>query len=159
VNPLTGEIWPVTYIGQMVPGSGYSCGVITPTTPCQIDGVVIQENGNYVEGGRGFFNSPGVQFDPRFGLAWAANSRTVIRAAAGEFHEGSGGFYVTGGPAYRFDRVVRFTDFNQFLTGTSTTTPVNVSPRMSATRHTSSRFRRTTTRSRPARGSCRRTAT
>ena len=126
VNPLTGEIWPVTYIGQMVPGSGYSCGVITPTTPCQINGVVIQENGNYVDGGRGFFNPPGVQFDPRFGLAWAANTRTVVRAAAGEFHEGSGGFYVTGGPAYRFDRVVRFTDFNQFLTGTSTTTPVNV---------------------------------
>jgi hypothetical protein len=126
VNPLTGDIWPVTYIGQMVPGSGYSCGVITPATPCQINGVVIQENGNYVDGGRGFFNPPGVQFDPRFGLAWAANTRTVIRAAAGEFHEGSGGFYVTGGPAYRFDRVVRFTDFNQFLTGTSTTTPVNV---------------------------------
>src|SRR5881392_2228354 len=91
VNPLTGEIWPVTYIGQMIPGSGYSCGVITPTTPCQINGVVIQENGNYVDGGRGFFNPPGVQFDPRFGLAWAANTRTVVRAAAGEFHEGSGG--------------------------------------------------------------------
>jgi hypothetical protein len=127
VNPLTGEIVPATFIGQMVPGTGYSCGVITPTTPCKINGVVPQENGNYVDGGEGFFNAPGVQFDPRFGMAWALNTRTVIRAAAGEFHEGSGGFYVTGGPAFRFDRVVRFTDFNTFLTGTSTTTPVDVS--------------------------------
>jgi hypothetical protein len=126
VNPLTGEILPVTYIGQMVPGTGYTCGVITPTTPCKINGVVNQENGNYVDGGEGFFNSPGVQYDPRFGMAWAVNPRTVVRAGAGGFHEGSGGFYVTGGPAFRFDRVVRFTDFNSFLTGTSTTTPVNV---------------------------------
>ena len=127
VNPLTGEIWPVTYIGQMVPGTGYTCGVITPTMPCSINGVVVQENGNYVDGGRGFFESPGVQFDPRFGLAWAVNPRTVMRVGVGQFHEGSGGFYVTGGPAFRFDRVVRFTDFNSFLTGTGTTTPANVS--------------------------------
>jgi hypothetical protein len=127
VNPLTGEIWPVTYVGQIVPGTGYTCGVITPSTPCVFNGIVIQENGNYVDGGRGFFNPPGVQYDPRFGMAYAVNTRTVVRAAAGEFHEGSGGFYVTGGPAFRFDRVVRFTDFNSFLTGTSTTTPINVS--------------------------------
>ena len=34
----------------------------------------------------------------------------AVRVGAGGFHEGSGGFYVTGGPAFRFDRVVRFTD-------------------------------------------------
>ena len=126
VNPLTGEVVPVTFIGQMVPGTGYTCGVITPTTPCKINGVVNQENGNYVEGGEGFFESPGVQFDPRFGLAWAMNPRTVMRVGAGQFHEGSGGFYVTGGPAFRFDRVVRFTDYNSFFTGNGTTTPANV---------------------------------
>ena len=31
------------------------------------------------------------------------NAKTVVRAAGGTFHEGSGGFYVTGGPAFRFD--------------------------------------------------------
>jgi hypothetical protein len=127
VNPLTGEVVPVTFIGQMIPGTGYTCGVITPTTPCRINGVVNQENNTYTESGFGFFESPGIQYDPRFGMAWSVNSRTVMRVGAGQFHEGSGGFYVTGGPAYRFDRVVRFTDFNSFFTGTGTTTPTNVS--------------------------------
>src|SRR6266545_329663 len=86
VNPLTGEIVPATFIGQMVPGTGYTCGVITPTTPCKINGVVPQENNTLVEGGSGFFESPGVQYDPRFGMAWAVNSRTVVRAGAGGFH-------------------------------------------------------------------------
>jgi hypothetical protein len=126
-NPLTGEVVPVTFIGQMVPGTGYTCGVITPTTPCKINGVVNQDNNNYTESGFGFFESPGVQYDPRLGMAWAVNSRTVIRASGGGFHEGSGGFYVTGGPAYRFDRVVRFTDYNSFFTGNGTTTPTDVS--------------------------------
>jgi len=110
----------------MVPGTGYTCGVITPTTPCKINGVVNQENNTYTEDGFGFFEPPGIQYDPRLGLAWSVNSRTVVRAGAGQFHEGSGGFYVTGGPAFRFDRVVRFTDFNSFFTGTGTTTPTNV---------------------------------
>jgi hypothetical protein len=57
VNPLTGEIVPVTFIGQMVPGTGYACGPITPTTPCQINGVVPQENNTLVESGTGFHRS------------------------------------------------------------------------------------------------------
>ena len=32
-NPATGEILPSTFIGLMVPGTGYSCGPITPKTP------------------------------------------------------------------------------------------------------------------------------
>jgi hypothetical protein len=126
VNPLTGEVLPASFIGLTVPGTGYTCGVITPTTPCTINGVVPQEDNNYVEGGRGFTEPTPVQFDPRLGVAWAINPRTVVRAAGGTFHEGSGGFYVTGGPAFRFDRVVRYTDFDSFLTGTSVTSPVNV---------------------------------
>jgi hypothetical protein len=126
VNPLTNEIWPVTYIGQMVPGTGYTCGVITPSTPCKINGIVPQVNGDYVEGGVGFTDPQGVVFDPRLGLAWTVNDKTVIRVAGGSFHEAHGGFYSTGGPAYRYDRVVQYTDFNSFLTGTSSVTPVNV---------------------------------
>jgi hypothetical protein len=126
VNPLTGEILPSPYIGQMVPGTGYTCGPITPQTPCLINGVVIQEDGSYVEGGRGFVEAPPIQFDPRLGMAYALNDKTVIRVAAGAFHDGTGGDTFTGGPAYRFDRVVRYTDMNSFLTGTSVTTPVGV---------------------------------
>ena len=125
VNPLTGEIWPVTFIGQMVPGTGYTCGVITPTTPCQINGVVTQRDGSYVEG-EGFVDPIPIVYDPRIGVAWAVNPRTVIRVGGGTFHEAHGGFYNTGGAAFRFDRVTRYTDMNSFLTGTSATTPVNV---------------------------------
>jgi hypothetical protein len=125
-NPLTGELLPDTYVGQMVPGTGYSCGVITPTTPCAINGVVFQKDGSYVEGGEGFTDPTPIQYDPRFGMAWAVNSRTVIRVAGGSFHEAHGGFYSTGGPAFRFDRVVRYTDMTSFFNGTSSASPVNV---------------------------------
>jgi hypothetical protein len=126
VNPLTGEIVPAPFIGQMVPGSGYTCGVITPSTPCRINGIVPQENGDYVDGGVGFVDLQPVVFDPRAGLAWAMNEKTVLRVAGGSFHEAHGGFYETGGAAYRFDRVVRYTDFNSYFTGTGSVTPVNV---------------------------------
>ena len=125
-NPLTGEILPAPFIGQMVPGTGYTCGVITPSSPCVFNGVVTQENNNLVESGRGFVDSIPLSLDPRVGMAWALNEKTVIRAAGGLFHEGTGGFYETGGPAFRFERVIRYTDFNSFLTGTSSTTPANV---------------------------------
>ncbi len=125
LNPLTGEVLPATYIGQMVPGTGYSCDVITTTTPCAFNGVVTQKDGKYVDG-EGFTDPTPVQYDPRFGVAWSVDSKTVIRVAGGSFHEAHGGFYSTGGPAYRFDRVVRYTDLGTFLTGTSSTTPVNV---------------------------------
>jgi hypothetical protein len=126
VNPMTGEVLPSTFIGQMVPGTGYSCGPITPTTPCQINGVVPQENGNYVESGSGFVDEIPISWDPRVGAAWAVNDKTVVRVAGGSFHEGTGGFYTTGGPAYRFDRVIRFTDFNSYASGLGTTAPGNV---------------------------------
>ena len=126
VNPLNGAIVPAPFIGQIVPGTGYSCGVITPSTPCQINGVVPQVNGDFVEGGVGFTDPTPVQFDPRVGVAWSANDKTVVRLAGGFFHEAHGGYYSTGGPAYRFDRVVRYTDFNSFSTSTGSVTPTNV---------------------------------
>jgi hypothetical protein len=126
VNPLTGAIVPAPFIGQIVPGTGYSCGVITPSTPCQINGVVPQINGDFVEGGVGFTDPTPVQFDPRLGVAWNLTPKTVLRVAGGLFHEAHGGYYSTGGPAYRFDRVVRYTDFNTYLTGTTSLTPIGV---------------------------------
>jgi Carboxypeptidase regulatory-like domain len=126
VNPLNGAIVPVSFIGQIVPGTGYSCGVITPSTPCRINGVVPQVNNDFVDGGVGFTDPTPVQFDPRAGLAWSLTGKTVLRVAGGSFHEAHGGYYSTGGPAYRFDRVVRYTDFNSYLTGTTSLTPINM---------------------------------
>jgi Carboxypeptidase regulatory-like domain len=126
-NPLTNEIVPEVFIGQMVPGSGYTCGPITPSTPCAINGIVIQTDGNYIDGDRGFIEPLPIQFDPRVGLAYAVTPKTVIRVAGGAFHDSSGGGTFTGGPAYRFTKTVRYTDMNSFLSGTSATTPVGVS--------------------------------
>lgn len=126
LNPLTGEILPNTFIGQMVPGTGYSCGPITPGNPCKMNGIVSQIDPDYVEGD-GFFDPIGIQFDPRLGVAWAINPRTVLRVAGGSYHEGTGGFYQTGGAAWSFTRTIRYTDFNSYLTGTSTTAPISVS--------------------------------
>ena len=126
-NPVTGEVLPDTFIGLIVPGTGYSCGVITPEAPCNINGIVLQEDPTYRDGDRGFVEPIPLQFDPRIGIAWAPNPRTVIRAATGIYHDGTGGDTFEGGPAYRFSRVTRFTDMNNYLGGTSAVSPVGVS--------------------------------
>jgi hypothetical protein len=128
-NPLTGQIVPATYIGNMVPGTGYSCNqVITAQTPCTINGIVTQRDGNYLEhGDEGFIEPPPIQFDPRFGMAYAINPKTVVRAAAGSFHDGTGGptqQQGAGNAAYRLTRTVFFTDFDSYLTGSALTPPV-----------------------------------
>ena len=56
LNPITGELLPSSFIGLMVPGTGYSCGPITPTTPCQINGIVVQDDPTYTDVGHGFIN-------------------------------------------------------------------------------------------------------
>ena len=128
VNPRTGQILPQTYVGQIVPGTGYTCGVITPDTPCQINGFVTQEDGNYLASGdEGFIDYPPIQFDPRFGVAWSPNPRTVIRAGVGSFHDSyAGNSYQQGGgnAAYRYNREVLFTDLDSYLTGSSATAVV-----------------------------------
>jgi Carboxypeptidase regulatory-like domain len=124
-NPLTGQILPQTYVGQIVPGTGYSCGVITPESPCEINGFVTQRDGNYLDSGdEGFIEAPSVQFDPRFGLAYAPNPKTVIRVAGGSFHDSfAGNSYQQGGgnAAFRYNREILFTDLDSYLTGTSAT--------------------------------------
>ena len=37
----TGEILPQTYIGAIVPGTGDTCTIITPTSPCKLNGVLV----------------------------------------------------------------------------------------------------------------------
>jgi hypothetical protein len=127
-NPVTGEIVPVTFVGLIVPGTGYSCGVITPKTPCKINGIVVQEDSTYAKGGHGFNDPLPIQYDPRFGMAYAINPKTVIRVAGGSFHDATGGITNTGGPAFRYDKVVRYTDVASFISGASATSLVpNVS--------------------------------
>lgn len=127
-NPLTGEFLPTTYIGLIVPGTGYTCGVITPSTPCKINGIVTQGDGSYLKNGtEGFVETPPIWFDPRFGLAWAINPRTVVRIAGGSFHDATGGVTQQqggGNAAFRYDRNVFFTDLDNYLTGASATSPV-----------------------------------
>ena len=55
LNPLTGEILPIPFIGLMVPGTGYTCGAITKTTPCKFNGIVTQDDTTYTDLGRGFY--------------------------------------------------------------------------------------------------------
>jgi hypothetical protein len=126
-NPLTGEIVPVTFVGLMVPGTGFSCGLITPDNPCKINGIVTQNDSSYSNAGVGFVNKIPIQFDPRVGIAWAPNSKTVIRVAGGSFHESTGGSTLKGGAAWSFDRVIRYTDMNNYLNGTGAVAPGNVS--------------------------------
>jgi hypothetical protein len=127
-NPRTGQILPATYIGLIVPGTGYTCSVITPDTPCKINGIVTQDDGNYLENGdRGFTEPSPLQYDPRFGVAWAINPRTAVRISGGSFHDSSAGLYLQqggGNVAYRYDNQVFFTDFDSYLTGSSATSPV-----------------------------------
>ena len=124
VNPLTGEILPVTFVGLMVPGTGFTCGVITETTPCKINGIVIQEDGSFTDNGHGFQDKLPPQWDPRLGMAYAFNAKTVMRLGVGAFHDGTSGPYFQqspGNPAFRFDRIIRFTDMSSFLGGTGVT--------------------------------------
>jgi hypothetical protein len=128
-NPVTGQTFPASFIGNIVPGTGYTCNnVITAQTPCSINGMVTQRDGNYLEGGgEGFVEPVPLQLDPRFGMAYAPNQRTVIRAAVGSFHDGTGGYSQQqgdGNAAYRFTKQVLYTDLDSYLLGNSFTTPV-----------------------------------
>src|SRR5436309_7006208 len=123
-NPLTGEILPATFVGLIVPGTGFTCGVITPTNPCKINGIVTQNDPKYSTAGKGFVNNLPVQFDPRVGLAYALNPRTVIRLAGGSFHDGTSGptLQQGGNPAFQFTRQIFFTDFDNYLSSGNSAT-------------------------------------
>src|SRR5205814_5226734 len=127
LNPLTGEILPVPFIGLMVPGTGFSCGPITPTTPCKINGIVILDDPTFTKVGHGFWDSLPIQFDPRLGLAWATNDgKMVVRLGAGTYHDISGGQTLKGGAAFNFTQTIRYTDLNSYFLGVGPTAPSNI---------------------------------
>lgn len=81
VNPLTGQTGAASLIGAIVPGSG------------------DPNNGNIQAGVNGYpralTDSRGVQFGPRFGLAYSINGKTVLRLGGGAYYE-----RMQGGPIY-----------------------------------------------------------
>jgi len=108
VNPVTGGIVPQSYIGNIVPGTGNSCLNLSNTSPCKLNGIVVQNDPTYVSG-LGFRNYLGPQWDPRIGIAWDpfGDGKTAIRASFGEFHEASqGGTAFDRGPAFVYTRTV-----------------------------------------------------
>ncbi|MFN7919312.1 MAG: carboxypeptidase-like regulatory domain-containing protein [Bryobacteraceae bacterium] len=130
VNPLNGQIFPQTYIGAIVPGTGDNCTIITTTQPCLLNGVVVQNDKSYVPGYGGFRDLLAPLYDPRLGLAWDpfGTGKTAVRAAWGTYHQASfgGNDAFDGGPAYRFDKNIFFSDMNQLLSAGTLTTPGNM---------------------------------
>ena len=70
VNPLTGDILPLVYVGRLVPGSG-----------------------NFLNGMQVFHNTvlktPPIKLAPRLGFAWdvTGDGRTAVRGGAGIFYD------------------------------------------------------------------------
>jgi hypothetical protein len=127
VNPLTGDIFPASYIGNIVPGTGESCNAI----PCKLNGIVLQNDTSF-ESNKGFRDSLPLQWDPRLGISWDpfGTGKTAIRASFGVFHQASTGGTgaLNRGPAFVYTRTLLSSDITpaQFQT-TPLSSPINVS--------------------------------
>ncbi len=105
VDPRTGTIYPVPYIGLFVPGSGsYAPGMVV--------------------GGKDFvgslYETPAVSFGPRFGFAFDpwGNGKTSIRGGAGVFYDRpQGNVYsgTNGQPPVAYTPTLYYSSLDTFL--------------------------------------------
>jgi hypothetical protein len=75
INPITGATAPAVYVGQFVPGVGNTS-----------DGAAIGGINGYPAG---LYNTPAINFGPRFGFAYDlfGNGRTALRGGLGMFKD------------------------------------------------------------------------
>jgi hypothetical protein len=73
VNPLTGAFSPAAFIGAIVPNSGNI-----------YNGIGVGGVNGYPSG---LMKGQGIEFGPRFGLAYSPDSRTVVRFGTGIFYD------------------------------------------------------------------------
>jgi hypothetical protein len=121
-NPRTGAILPVTFVGLIVPGTGYTCGVITPDKPCQI-------NGSYRSKRRLHEIGPRLHREATDPVRSSSRSCLRVEPEDGCSPRGADSFttrravVISGGPAFEFNTRV-FTDTSSFFQGASATSPV-----------------------------------
>jgi hypothetical protein len=78
INPLTGETGPAALIGSLVnTGKGYVNGLYS-------NGMGLAGKNGYP---KGLLNDRGLQYAPRFGIAYQFVPKTVLRVGAGVFYD------------------------------------------------------------------------
>jgi Carboxypeptidase regulatory-like domain/TonB-dependent Receptor Plug Domain len=99
LNPATGETGPAALIGAIVPGVG------------DINNGMVRSGQDGTP--RGLIKNRGVQWGPRFGLAYRINDKTVFRMGGGVFYERIATFtigytsnYVTNPPVLRQSQIL-----------------------------------------------------
>jgi hypothetical protein len=77
-DPITGAYFPSSFIGALVPGTGYRLG------DTYLNGIAMAGVNDYP---RGLIDSRGLHYAPRIGLAWRLSNKMVFRMGGGAFYD------------------------------------------------------------------------